>query len=557
VASLGTSCLERVTLPAPTQTELIDALSEPSAYPHDPDDVELVQTHISLVFLAGDRVYKIKKAIDLGFVDYTTLDRRRRFCDEEVRLNRRLASDVYLGVVRVTRGPDGSLVIDGPGETVEVAVEMRRLPADRMLNRLLESGEIDNEQMDALAELLANFHREAATGPGVDEHGTPQAVAFNVHENFEQTRAFAASPGSAGTAGARTVSPALHSFLHIAAGRFLAEGRDLLERRVRDGRIRDGHGDLHAGNICLTEGGIRVYDCIEFAPRLRCGDVACDLAFLAMDLDYRGFRGFSSYLVRRYAELARDEELEQLMAFYKGYRAIVRAKVASFAAVEPELGDPAREQKRLEALRYFDLAAAYALPPVLVLTSGLPASGKSTAARRLAEPFEAVLVRSDSRRKHLAGMAPTQRASVGFGSGIYASDMTDRTYRSLLADAEAALHKRRSVVVDASFSTATQRRPFARLARSLGVPFLVVQTSAPEDTIRDRMAARAGDLGEVSDANFDVYLGMRETYEAPDELPGLHLLRTEPGEPGEEMTARAIDRLVGQLHQATSGNWPS
>lgn len=533
-------------LSPPTQAELIEALSHPAAYPHDPVEVELVQTHISLVFLAGDRVYKIKKPVDLGFVDYTTLDRRRRFCEEEVRLNRRLAPDVYLGVVPVARQRDGSLRIAGVGETVELAVEMRRLPARRMLDHLLATGEIDNEQMDTLAELLARFHHEAATGAGVDEHGTPEAVAFNVRENFEQTDAFAARPGSASAAGARTVSPTLHAFLRAAAERFLADERDLLERRVREGRIREGHGDLHAGNICLTEKGIDVYDCVEFSPRLRCGDVACDLAFLAMDLDYRGFRGFASFLVRRYAEHARDVELERLMAFYKCYRAIVRAKVASLAAVEPELGTEAREQRRLEALRYFNLAAAYALPAALMLTSGLPASGKSTAARNLAEPFEAVLLRSDTRRKRLAGLPPTERASARFGSGIYAADMTERTYRSLFADAEAALHSGRAVVVDASFSRAAQREPFVRLARSLGAPLLVVETSAPENTIRARLSARARAFGEVSDADFGVYLGMRKTYEPPDELSELELLRAEPGEPGEEMTARAIDRLVGQ-----------
>jgi hypothetical protein len=529
-----------------TQAELVEALRQPGAYPHEPADVELAQTHISLVFLAGDRVYKVKKPVNLGFLDYTTLDRRRRFCEEEVRLNRRLAPDVYLGVVPITRAPDGSLHVGGSGETVEVAVEMRRLPAIRMLDSLLVSGAIDNEQMGALADLLVRFHSKAATGAGVDEHGTPEAIAFNVRENFEQTEAFAAPPGLSAGAGARTVSPALHAFLSIAAGRFLAGERDLLERRVREGRIREGHGDLHAGNICLTGEGIKIYDSIEFAPRLRCGDVACDLAFLAMDLDHRGFRGFSRYLVRRYAERAGDVELERLLGFYKSYRAIVRAKVASFAAVEPELAPPEREQKRLEALRYFHLAAAYELPPVLILTCGLPASGKSTAARRLSAPFEAVILRSDTRRKVLAGLSPTQRASAGFGSGIYTPDMTERTYRSLLEDAEAALRAGRSVVVDASFSRAAQRKPFADLAETLGAPLLVAEAAAPEETIRARMAARTRDFGEVSDADFGVYLGMRQTYEPPHELPHLQQLRAEPGEAGEEMVARAIDRLVAQ-----------
>ena len=532
-----------------TQAALIEGLSRPSAYPRSPSDVELVQTHISLVFLAGDRVYKVKKPVDLGFVDYTTLARRRRFCEEEVRLNRRLAPSLYLGVVPITAGRDGSLRVGGRGETVEVAVEMRRLPADRMLDRLLDRGEIDNEEMEALAGLLAGFHRRGATGPGVDEYGAPKRVALNVRENFEQTAVFVASPPDRVPGGARTSSPRLHAFLRGAAERFLVDHGDLLERRVRESRIRDGHGDLHAGNICFGEQGIIVYDCIEFARRFRCSDVACDLAFLAMDLDYRGFRAFSRFLVLRYADHAHDAELESLIGFYKGYRAIVRAKVASFAAADPDLEPEKRGQKSLEARRYFHLAAAYELPPVLILTCGLPASGKSTTARFLAAPFEATLLRSDLRRKLLAGMPPTQRADAEYGSGIYAPEMTERTYGSLLADAEAALTHSRSVVVDASFAHAAQRCAFAELARSVGAPFLVVEASAPEEMIQARMTARRQDPCEISDADLGVYLRMRQNYEPPTELSELQLLRTGIGEPGEDAVARAIDCLIAQTRE--------
>ena len=529
-----------------TEAELIDALSRPTAYPHGPASVELVQTHLSLVFLAGDRVYKVKKPLDLGFVDYTTLERRRRFCDDEVRLNHRLAPGVYQGVVPITRDPDGRLRVDGDGETLEVAVEMLRLPRERMLDRLLAAGEIDNEQMNALAEMLALFHAEARTGEGVDEYGTPEAVAFNVRENFEQTEAFAAEPGSAGAAGVGTITPTLHTFLRVAAERFLTSEHELLQRRLRGKRIRDGHGDLHAGNVCMTDEGIRIYDRIEFAPRFRCGDVACDLAFLAMDLDLRGYRGFAHYLVRRYRKSSRDPELDELMTFYKSYRAIVRAKVASLTAVALELSASERELKRLEAMRYFHLATSYALPPVLILMCGLPASGKTTAARNLAQPFEAIVLRSDLRRKQLAGVRRTERATAEFGSGIYAEDMTARTYRALLAQADVDLVGRRSVVVDASFGRAAQREPFLNLAKRHHVPFVVIETMAPEGVIRARMEKRSSDRAEVSDADFAVYLRMREVYERPQELPNHQVVQAPPDEPGEELVARTLDRLVAQ-----------
>lgn len=534
------------TVSGPGQSELIDAIARGSADARGPVEVELVQTHLSLVVLAGDRAYKFKKALDLGFVDYTTLDRRRRFCEEEVRLNRRLAPGVYVGVVPITRERDGSLRIDGSGEVVEYAVEMRRLPAGRMLDRLLEAGEIDNQQMDELAQLLAGFHEAAATGGGVDEYGTWDAVAFNVHENFDETAPFVGPAGEGAPAGPRTLSPMLHRFLSDAADRFLDRERALIDKRVRERRIRDGHGDLHAGNVCLADSGIIVYDCIEFAPRLRCGDVACDLAFLAMDLDYRGFRGFSRYFVKRYGEHAGDAELGSLITFYKGYRAIVRAKVASIAAADLGLGAEDRERRRLDAFRYFHLAASYELPAVLIVTCGLPASGKSTAAKHLAAPFEAVTLRSDARRKLLAGLPPTRRAGADYGSGIYTPQITELTYESLLAGARAALLDRRSVVVDASFARQAQRAPFAELARELTTPFVLVETTAPEATIRARMRARDRDPSSVSDADLTVYRLMQQAYEPPRELPAAQVLTAGEGEPGEETTARALDRIIEQ-----------
>ena len=234
------------------------------------------------------------------------------------------------------------------------------------------------------------------------------------------------------------------------------------------------------------------------------------------------------------------------MTFYKSYRAVVRAKVASLAAVEPELSASRRELERLEAMRYFHLAASYALPPVLILTCGLPASGKTTAARNLAQPFEAIVLRSDLRRKQLAGVRPTERATAEFGSGIYAEHMTGRTYRALLAQADVDLVGRRSVVVDASFGRAAQREPFVSLAKRHHVPFVVVETVAPEGVIRARMEKRSSDRAEASDADFAVYLRMREIYEAPQELPNHHVLQAPPNEPGEELTARALDRLIAQ-----------
>ncbi|MFQ5427237.1 MAG: AAA family ATPase, partial [Gaiellales bacterium] len=527
--------------------ELVAALSSATAYPSEAAGVEVRQTHISVLFFVDGLVYKVKKPVGFGFLDFTTLARRRHFCEEEVRLNEKLAPGVYRGVVRIVRTEQGRLRVDGDGEPVEFAVEMRRLPPGRMMDVLLEAGEIDNQQMDELARLLVAFHGDAASGPGVEEHGSPEAVTRNVVENFDQTRGFVAPVGSGAQAGARTASPALHGHLEAASRAFLAQEAPLLARRVAEGRIREGHGDLHAENICMTGGEILVYDRIEFAACLRCGDVACDLAFLAMDLDHRCFRGFSRYLVRRYAALSGDADLATLVDFYKVYRALVRAKVLSLTAVDQALAPGHREQARRAAMSYWQLAASYVVPAAVVLTCGLPATGKTTAARHVARPFEAPVLRSDVRRKLLAGVPPSRARPEAFGTGLYGAEMTDRTYDALLSEARELLRAGRTVVVDATFSSADRRRPFARLAGELGLPLVLVEATAPEQVVRARLAERAAAGGDASDADLSVYLRLRESFEAPRELPPSSVVAASPGVEAEVLSERVIEAIIDQV----------
>lgn len=519
-------------------------LARERAYPRGAGPVEVRRTLVSLLFFTRERVYKVKQALDLGFIDSTTLERRRFLCAEEVRLNARLAPGVHLGVVPITRGTDGHLSIGGSGETVEWAVEMVRLPAERMLARRLELGLIDNAQMNALAGLLAEFHRDAPTGPGVDEHGTPAAIGVSIEENFEQLLPFVRLHGREPPAGFAVLGSAQHAYLRVRARGFLAEQRALLEARVAAHRIREGHGDLHAENVCVLPERLVVYDRIEFNARLRCLDVANDLAFLVMDLDARGFPGFGAYLAHRYAETAGDAEVARLLDFYKSYRAVVRAKVAALSARAPGLAGEAREALRRESMRYVQLALGYELPRALVLLCGTPASGKTFLAAHLARPLRAALLHSDARRKRLAGMAAGEPAPAGWGEGLYALERRGETYRSLLEDAVRALSAGRSVVVDASFARREFRLPFVDAAVRLGVPFCFVQVSAPEELVRARLAARGPDSG--SDADLGIHLRERAAFEALDEVPGGHVLavRSEEGAP-EDQVALLLDRLIG------------
>ncbi len=528
--------------------ELVRELSRSGAYPLQVEGpverVELRQTHVSLLFFAGERVYKLKKPVDFGFLDFTGLERRRFYCEEEVRLNRRLAPEMYLGTRPVTRGEDGHLRFGGEGTALEWAVEMVRLPDHRMLARLCDRGEVDNDLMNVLALLFVEFHAEAPTGPGVDEHGSPAAVTAAVEQNFEQLAPFVELQGASGRADLPVLSSLQHVFLRTRARGFLAGERELLERRVAEGRIREGHGDLHAENICLSGEVPVVYDCIEFNRGLRCLDVANDIAFLAMDLDQRGLPAFSRYFVRGYARLAHDPELPSLVDFYKGYRAVVRGKVAALTAAGLAPDEPRREEERREAQRYLQLACGYDLGPALVLLCGLPASGKSFLAPHLGRPLRAALLHSDVRRKARSGLDPRTSARAAYDTGLYSPEQRRATYRSLLEDVATNLGSGRSALVDATFLKAEFRVPFVDAATRLGVPYVLVQVVADDAVIRARLA-RAPETREGSDADLAVYLRAREEFEPPLELPGGHVLELpSPALAPEEASSLLIDRLI-------------
>lgn len=517
-----------------TATDLFDELADTLG------TERRIETHVShLLFVAG-RVLKLKKAVDLGFIDATTLARRLHFCEEEVRLNRRLAPDVYEGVAPVLRGEDGRLELGPcgarPAGAVEWAVVMRELPAARMLSALVERGEVDAELLERLATLLADFHGRAEHGPEVDRYGELDGVAANVRGNFEALSGFP----DAG------VSAVLVERLRRRAEGFLADRADLFRRRVVEGRIRDGHGDLHAENICVLEDGIVAYDALEFSPALRCADVACDLAFLTMDLDRRGFPAFAADLARRYAVRTGDAELPELLPFYADYRALVRAKVAAFAGAAEGAGDELRAAKRRELRAYLHLACRRGLGPALICTCGLPASGKSTVGEHVARALDAAYHASDVRRKQLAGLAPDARVRPGVDRGLYSPESRARTYGSLLESAGEELATGRRVVVDATFARSADRAPFRALAAERRVPFFVLWVEADEAETRRRLAARAADPHAASDADIAVWERARARFEPPRELGPGELLRLVSG-------SRDLEEDVGELLEAWRG----
>ena len=327
---------------------LIQAMLEPAFYPHHPKEVELIQTHISYIFLTGEVVYKVKKPVNFGFLDFTTLEKRRHFCQEEIRLNKRFSPDVYLEAVPISRVGNAFRLGDD-AEVVEYAVKMRRINEDHMLYRLLKAGKVTSEDMERIGRHLARVYAAIPSDEKAQAFGALDVISINIVENFEQTRKYIDGPITHGT------FDAIESW----SLSFMKKKRALFEQRVAQGYIKDCHGDLHLQHICLEGEKIYVFDCIEFNERFRFGDVASDVAFLAMDLDFNGYPELAKTFVHAYTEASGDTTLTKVLVFYKVYRAYVRAKVTSFMLDDLGLDERTREEVFIRAKEYYALARAY------------------------------------------------------------------------------------------------------------------------------------------------------------------------------------------------------
>ena len=507
--------LPSATVETPTFEEILHALHQPACYPHHPDRVEMVQTHISAVFLAGEEVYKLKKPVRFSFLDYSTLPLRQQYCHEEVRLNHRLAPTVYLGVVPLLRvGNEYHLreVVNMRDATiVEYLVRMRRLPPERTLASLLAAGQVTKTSMHALAKRLVHFHNTAATTDAA-RYGAPTTVWRALADNFQDTARFVG----------QTISEKQYVRIQDFSPSFFQEHQSLLRQRIQQNRVREGHGDLRCDHVYFLDQGISIIDCIEFSPRLRTGDVASELAFLAMDMELHGAADLAAELLHAYVAQTDDSDLFVLLPFYQCYRAYVRGKVESLKSQEPEVAAEDREQARQLAQRSFCLAARYARgtpSPTLIVVCGRVGTGKSTVAQRLSEQTGFVLFNSDVIRKRLAGILPTARVEAAYGSGLYSQEFSQRTYATLFAQTEEELRTGRGVIVDATCKRQEDRHAFLALGQRQQVPvlFLECRTSLAEVERRLRERERRGD--SVSDATWELAWRERETLPPFDDIP--------------------------------------
>lgn len=474
-------------------TPLIIALTDPKAWRHAVDRVQVIETHISWVLLAGEYAYKIKKPVVLPFVDFGTLAARHRYCQDELRLNRRFAPQVYLDVVPIT-GSSKSPKVEGDGDAIEYAVKMRRFDQQALFHHLLAEGALEPALIDKLAKRIAAFHARAPATTAA-EFGTPEKVLQPALDNFREMRPYADTRR-------RATLQALEAWTRGAFARL----EPVFAARHRDGYVRECHGDLHLRNIVLLDGQPVPFDCIEFNAQFRWIDVINEAAFLVMDLLDRGRPDLGYRFLDRYLAETGDYAGVAVLRFYMIYRALVRAKVHDLRARQAQDDPPEAVRLQCEADHYLALAAdiAHGAAPVLILMHGFSGAGKSRVAAALVEALGAIRVRSDIERKRLFGLDGSARTDAKVDAGIYDPQASSRTYAHLAKLAEGILEAGYPVIVDAAFLVRAQRDPMYELASKLGKPVRIVDCTADADTLRERLAARAAQGSDPSEATLQI-----------------------------------------------------
>jgi uncharacterized protein len=510
---------------------LIAALSDPRFYLEATNGVRYIQTQMSCIFLTDDYAYKIKKPVNLGYVDYTTLEKRRYFCEREIELNRRLCPGAYLEVMSITF--DGnSYAFDGLGEVAEYAVKMRRLPDDKLLDHLLRAHAVTPEMMDAVAHRLVGFHKAAETSERIAAFGGIDTVTQNTEENFSQTQKYFG----------RSISEKQFNRIKNYTRGFIHDNKEIFKCRVKQGRTRDCHGDLHAQHICFCH-DLCIFDCIEFNERFRYCDTASEAAFLAMDLDRFGRADLGRRFVKEYIARSDDTDLPVLLNFYKCYRAYVRGKVASFKLDDPQVSEAEKAESQTIAQGYFDLAASYTRSkPILFVMMGLVGSGKTTIATALAQRLGAMHISSDVTRKRLAGIPDTQHRYDEPASGIYSPEFNRKTYDAIFAQAAEILKDAGSVILDAAFLKQAERERAIKMAEELGVDYLLVECRLSPELTQKRLLRRLGEVS-ASDGRWEIYRKQTGWFEPVRELPPEFYILIDTSQPLEQNIRHILDKV--------------
>jgi aminoglycoside phosphotransferase family enzyme/gluconate kinase len=470
----------------------IASMLKPEVFNHPVINIELIETHISWVILTGDFAYKIKKPVDFGFLDFSTLEKRLTFCEQELRLNRRLAPAIYLDVVAIT-GTQNKPHISGGGKAFEYAVKMAQFPQPAQLDHMLAAGELTAEHMDAIARMVADFHQTTEIADDSMNYGNKDLVYHPVEENFTQINEHL---------DIELYTHTLATLSQWSRSEFI-KLEPVFEQRKREGFIRECHGDMHLRNLVWLEGEPMAFDCIEFNSSLRWIDVISEVAFLVMDLQDRQQHQLANRFLNTYLEVTGDYAGLSILPFYLCYRALVRAKVDALRLDQKNITEEERQPTLTEFESYLDLAMAYTQQPVakLIIMRGLSASGKSTVSQQMLEKLGAIRIRSDVERKRLFDITLTDSVSAKVDSGIYSTQASQQTYTKLAELASQVISAGYSVIIDAAFLKYEQRKPFQLIAKRLAVSYIIMEITAPAEILRQRIKERKND---VSDADLTV-----------------------------------------------------
>ncbi|MBS3801270.1 MAG: AAA family ATPase [Candidatus Thermoplasmatota archaeon] len=474
-------------------------------------NIQLIQTHISYVVLTESCAYKIKKPVDFGFLDFSTLEKRKHFCHEELRLNARLCPDLYKEVIMFTKKDDGKLEINGTGPIVEYAVKMKQFPQKNIMTQLLKEHKISKDHIDDLVDALVSFYKESPSTEEIASYGSIDAVKQNIDENFEQTK------------NKIDITISNDEFHHIKQANelFFKNKKDLLNHRKKNGFIKSCHGDLHSGNIVLFNDSLCVFDCIEFNKRFRYIDVASDIGFFAMDLDIQNHPFLSSYLITQYIKKSNDTSLLEVLNLYKSYRAYVRGKVLGIQLDDPHIEKQKKQELIKQISPYFSLSSYYASlmniqvnqqHPIVFMMSGLTGTGKSTVAGKIAVDYNAQIINTDVVRKETSGVDKFERHLDDPNTGMYSPERVHQTYEKVMNYAESVLNQGKNVVLDATFQKQEHRDMAKTVASKFNAAFIPIYCTCPEKVakqwLEDRMKSK-----NVSDGRWEIYQMQKDSFE--------------------------------------------
>ncbi len=502
-----------------SDNSLWEFLENREVYPHKPENVKHIQTHISHVFMAPPFVYKFKKPVDFGFLDYSTLDKRKHYCEREVELNRRLCSDIYIGVIPISKKENTfTFNSENPEEIVEYAVKMKMLDGQYFLYSYIENDTLTKEHLDRVSDKLAKFYLQQEPKDDVLQYGKIEQIRFNTDENFEQTESYIG----------KTIENEEFQAIKYFTNQYFEKNQSLFNRRISQKRIVDGHGDLHLEHIHIGPDNICIYDCIEFNERFRCGDLAADLAYLAMDLDFQECRNESLYFVEQMSQKLDDPDLFKITDFYKCYRGYVKGKVKSLQSAGAENTSKKREKLQQTATDYFHLSLRYALlgsRPTLLIFMGRIGTGKSTLAEHLSKILDFEYFSSDRIRKKLSDLPLYERPNSSKREKLYSAEMSEKTYRHLFEKITTVLSSGKSAILDATFSKKSNRQNLIELLKSVDANFVFIEAQASDETIISRLKARDKNKDTVSDARLEDFEKLSANYESPKELTDSQLLK--------------------------------